>query len=84
MQNDSYSLLLCSKNTEHLKTGIDLAIKQHVVLFKEASTILSHRMIRLSKSFRYVVLKTGTDLEWLHNIGTLKRLANFLVNSTKV
>lgn len=77
-------LCFCSKNTDHLKAGLDLAIKQHLIVFKEASIILSHKSIRLSKSFRYVVIRNGVDLDWLQNVNTLRRLSKFLVDSTKV
>ena len=55
-----------------------MAIKQHMIVFKEASIILSHKSIRLSRSFRYVV-----DLDWLQNVNTLRRLSKFLVDSIK-
>lgn len=60
-----------------------MAIKQHMIVFKEASIILSHKSIRLSRSFRYVVIRNGVDLDWLQNVNTLRRLSKFLVDSTK-
>lgn len=73
-----------SKNTEHLKLGIDLSMKQHTIIFKEACTILSHRLIKLCKTFRYVIIKNGPDLSWFTSVVTIKRLCKFLINSTKV
>lgn len=75
---------VCSKNTDLLKMGIELSIRQHHVVFKETSTILSHRLIRLSKSFRYVIIRNGVDLSWLLSPSALHRLGRFLVDATKV
>jgi hypothetical protein len=67
-----------------LKVGIDLSMKQHTIIYKEACTILSHRLIKLGKNFRYVVIKNGPDLGWMTPITTITRLCKFLVESTKV
>lgn len=59
-------------------------MKQHSIIYKEACTILSHRLIKLGKNFRYVVIKNGPDLSWMTPITTIARLCKFLVESTKV
>lgn len=59
-------------------------MKQHSVVYKEVCTILSHRLIKLNKSFRYAVIKNGADLSWLSSPSVLSRLCRFLVASTKV
>lgn len=66
-----------------MKLGIDLSMKQHTIIYKEACTILSHRLIKLGKNFRYVVIKNGPDLGWMTSITTITRLSKFLVESTK-
>ena len=76
--------MIFSKNTENLKLGIDLSMKQHTIIYKEACTILTHRLIKLGKNFRYVVIKNGSDLAWLNSISTITRLCKYLVDSTKV
>lgn len=59
-------------------------MKQHAIIFKEACTILSHRLIKLCKNFRYVVIKNGPDLGWMTSAATVTRLCKFLIDSTKV
>lgn len=61
-----------------------MSMKQHTIIYKEACTILAHRMIKLGKNFRYVVVRNGPDLGWLSSTSTLMRLCKFLVESTKV
>jgi hypothetical protein len=67
-----------------LKLGMNVSMRMHHILFKEVSTILTHRLIRLGKSFRYVILRNGSDLNWLLSPSTLRRLCQLLVESTKV
>lgn len=61
-----------------------MAMKHHTIIYKEACTILSHRLIKLGKNFRYVVIKNGVDLAWMTSAATISRLCKFLVESTKV
>lgn len=61
-----------------------MSMKHHTIIYKEACTILSHRLIKLGKNFRYVVIKSGVDLAWLTSVTTISRLCKFLVESTKV
>ena len=73
-----------SKNTEFLKIGIDVSMKQHMIIYKEACTVMSHRLIKLGKSFRYLIIKNGPDLGWISSLSTITRVSKFLVDATKV
>lgn len=44
---------------DKLKIGIQLAMRQQQIILQQASAILSHRLIKQGKRFRYVVLKKG-------------------------
>lgn len=79
---------------DKLKIGIQLAMRQQQIILQQASTILSHRLIKQGKRFRYVVLKkggiggggssSGGDLAQLSgNPSSLDKLALFLVDSCR-
>lgn len=58
-------------------------MKQQQIVLHEASTILSHRLLRYGRLFRYVVLRHSSDLSWLSNHPlSLGKLALFLVEAT--
>lgn len=61
-----------------------MSMKQHTIIYKEACTVLSHRMIKLGKNFRYAIVRSGPDLGWLASTTAIMRLCKFLVESTKV
>lgn len=60
-----------------------MSMRQHHVLFKEVGMILTHRLIRLGKNFRYAILRNGIDLHWFYPIATLQRLCQNLIDCTK-
>lgn len=79
-----------SGSMDKLKIGIQLAMRQQQIILQQASMILSHRLIKQGKRFRYVVLKkggmggSGADLAQLSgNPFALDKLALFLVDSCR-
>lgn len=77
-------LTLPSHHIEKLRRGIELAMKQQQIILHEASTILSHRLLRYGRRFRYVVLRHSSDLAWLSNHPlSLTKLTLFLSDATR-
>lgn len=73
-----------SHHTDKLKRGIQLAMKQQQVCIQEATKIITHRLVRTGRKFRYIVLKHSTDLAWLasHPL-SLSKLALFIVEAMR-
>lgn len=59
-------------------------MKQQQVILVEATTILSHRLLRYGRRFRYVILRSGSDEAWLagHAL-SLTKLALFVADATR-
>lgn len=59
-------------------------MKQQQIILHEATTILSHRLLRYGRKFRYVVLRHSPDLAWLSNHPlSLTKLTLFLSEATR-
>lgn len=59
-------------------------MKQQQIILVEASTILSHRLLRYGRRFRYVVLRNGSDEAWLAGHAfSLAKLALFIADATR-
>jgi cell division control protein 45 len=59
-------------------------MKQQQIILHEATTILSHRLLRYGRRFRYVVLRHSSDLAWLSNHPlSLTKLTLFLSEATR-
>jgi cell division control protein 45 len=73
-----------SNNTDKLKRGIQLAMKQHQVCLQEAAKIITHRLVRTGRRFRYIILRHSPDLAWLssHPL-SLSKLALFIVDAQR-
>ena len=79
-----FGIFSFSHHTEKIKRGAQLAMKQQQVILHEATTILSHRMIRYGRRFRYIILRHSPDIGWLANHPvSLSKLALFLVEALR-
>lgn len=59
-------------------------MKQQQIILLEASTILSHRLLRYGRRFRYVILRNGSDEAWLAGHAfSLAKLALFIADATR-
>ena len=71
-------------HVDKLGRGIGIAMKQQQVILSEATMILSHRLLRYGRRFRYVVLRKGSDRDWLAGHAcSLTKLALFLFDATR-
>lgn len=75
---------IISSGYTKLKHGISLSITQHPIIHNECMNILSHRLIRIGKSIRYVLIRNYTENAWFSNITTLRRIGLYLLHATKV
>lgn len=59
-------------------------MRQQRIILHEASTVLSHRLLRYGRRFRYAVLRHSSDLAWLssHPL-SLSKLTIFLAEATR-
>lgn len=59
-------------------------MKQHQVCLQEAAKIITHRLVRTGRRFRYIILRHSPDLAWLssHPL-SLSKLALFIVDAQR-
>lgn len=60
-------------------------MKQQQVCLQEATKIITHRLVRTGRHFRYVILRHSPDLAWLSSHPmSLSKLALFLVEAMRL